>query len=62
MRNYIEILLKPHSQRKFSLKTIEEQIKDTIEKIHLIYMSIIVIIVIVVRNLFMLIFNVTMMV
>lgn len=32
MRNYIEILLKPHSQRKFSLKTIEEQIKDTIEK------------------------------
>ena len=31
MRNYIEILLKPHSERKYSLQTIEEQIKNTIE-------------------------------
>lgn len=32
MRNYIEILLKPHAKRKFSLKTIEEKIKNTIEQ------------------------------
>lgn len=32
MRNYIEILLKPHRERKFSLQEIEEQIKNTIEQ------------------------------
>lgn len=31
MRNYIEVLLKPHAERKYSLQTIDEQIKNTIE-------------------------------